>query len=212
MKLSIETCASALKHAAINRKASIQLELSTGLAIFHMNGGTNKDARSQLVDAYTEAGYDCKRFAGMDYKTVNRRINAAASLYEKLPVAKWVGRLEEMDIIRAVCEGLAPYEFYTIQDVLRFAAPEKVYVNKTPVPPMHDILAGPASVGNRSGQDKVMSQFRRASDHAGDGARLVSTDNLSLAIPKDVSRDEIIAFATKLLSFAKDNEKELLTV
>lgn len=210
MKLSLETCTSALKSAAINRKASIQLELSTGLAIFLMNGGTGKEARQQLNVAYAEAGYDCIRFGGTDYKTINRRINAAASLYEKLPVAKWVGNLAEMDVIEAICIGLEPYELYSIQDVLRYAAPHKVQ-HRTPVEPAHDLLSGPATATVHTGQALVMAQFRRASDRPLEGAKRVSTEHLALAIPKDVSRAEIIELAMQLMSLARDEAKELLT-
>src|SRR5213082_1117949 len=102
MNLSIETCVTALQHAAINHKAAIQLELAVGLAVFQMNGGTNKDARRNLVDIYVAAGWDCAKFAGSDYKTVNRRINAAAALFEKVPVSKWIGNLDNMNILQAI--------------------------------------------------------------------------------------------------------------
>jgi hypothetical protein len=212
MQLTLDTCTTALSSAAINHKAAIQLELAVGLAVFHMYKGTNKDARKMLVQAYALAGWQCQKFADPDYKTVNRRINATASLYEKVPVSKWIGHLQEMDIIQAICEGLEPYQLYTIQDVLRYAAPHRVAERKTTVSPAHDLLTGPDATSNQTGQDRVMQQFRRASDHLADGAQVVATDHISVIIPKDASREEMIELARQLLALAqKDTAKELLT-
>jgi len=212
MHLTLDTCTSALTAAAINHKAAIQLELAVGLAVFHLYKGTNKDARKMLVQAYALAGWQCQKFADPDYKTVNRRINATASLYEKVPVAKWVGHLEEMDIIQAICEGLEPYQLYTIQDVLRYAAPHRVQDKKFAVAPAHDLLSGPAA-NNHTGQDRIMQQFRRASDHIDEGARVLATDHISLVIPKETTRAEVLDLARQLLLLADENKEEkLLTV
>ena len=162
-----------------------------------------------LVQAYCLAGWQCQKFADPDYKTVNRRINATASLYEKVPVAKWIGRLEEMDIIQAICEGLEPYQLYTIQDVLRYAAPHRVQDKKLAVQPAHDVLSGPA-ISNHTGQERIMQQFRRASDHVGEGSKLVNTDHISVVIPKDTPRAEVLDLVRQLLVLVE--EKELLTV
>jgi len=212
MHLTLDTCTTALNAAAINHKAAIQLELAVGLAVFHMYKGTNKDARKMLVQAYALAGWQCQKFADPDYKTVNRRINATASLYEKVPVAKWVGHLQEMDIIQAICEGLEPYQLYTVQDVLRYAAPHRVRDQKLAVAPAHDVLSGPA-ISNHTGQERILQQFRRASDLAAEGAQTVATEHISVVIPKDASREEMVALAYQLLALAqKDSAKELLTV
>jgi hypothetical protein len=212
MHLTLDTCTSALTAAAINHKAAIQLELAVGLAVFHLYKGTNKDARKMLVQAYALAGWQCQKFADPDYKTVNRRINATASLYEKVPVAKWVGHLQEMDIIQAICDGLEPFQLYTIQDVLRYAAPHRIQDKKLAVAPAHDLLSGPA-VSNHTGQERIMQQFRRASDHVDEGARVLATDHISVVIPKETSRAEVLELARQLLLLAEENkEKELLTV
>jgi hypothetical protein len=212
MHLTLDTCTSALTAAAINHKAAIQLELAVGLAVFHLYKGTNKDARKMLAQAYSLAGWQCQKFADPDYKTVNRRINATASLYEKVPVAKWIGRLEEMDIIQAICEGLEPYQLYTIQDVLRYAAPHRVQDKKFAVAPAHDLLSGPAA-NNHTGQDRIMQQFRRASDHIDEGSRVLATDHISVVIPKETTRAEVLELARQLLVLADENKEEkLLTV
>lgn len=212
MHLTLDTCTNALTAAAINHKAAIKLELAVGLAVFHLYKGTNKDARRMLVQAYALAGWQCQKFADPDYKTVNRRINATASLYEKVPVAKWIGHLKEMDIIEAICDGLEPYQLTSIQDVLRYAAPHRIHDRKYAVTPNHDILSGPETGGHQTGQERVMQQFRRASDQIADGAHVVATPHISVVIPKDASREELVDFAYKVLALAKsDSAKELLT-
>lgn len=211
MLLTIETCTTALRASATNYKAAIQLELAVGLAVFHMHGGTNREARSMLVAAYAATGWECTRITETDYKTVNRRINATAALYEKVPVAKWVGQLTEMDVIQAICFGLEPYELYTIQDVLRFSSPDRAQ-RRIQVKPSHDILTGPQPTENHSGQHKVMQQFRRASDQVGEGVTTVATDHMSLVIPEGTPREELIELAMQIMALAKNNEKELLTV
>lgn len=209
MKLSIESCAAALNHAAMNRRAAIQLELAVGLAVFQYQGSSSKDARAMLNDAYAAAGYRCVHISEMDYKTVNRRINATAALFEKLPVAKWVGRHSDADAIKSICDGLEPYELFTIADVMRYCTPQKVAKQraaKVQVTPNADILNVP------SGQAKVHEQFRRAADQADSNVLRVNTAHLSLVIPKGTPREEIIDLAMKLLQMAKESNKELLTV
>lgn len=201
MKLSIETCVEALASAAINRKHALQLELAVGLAVFLMHGSTSKEGRAMLVDAYAAAGYRCVHISEMDYKTVNRRINATAALFEKLPVATWVGKHNDTLALKCICQGLEPYELYTISDVQRYALPAPKAASKAPVAvaPALDIVEGP-----RTGQDKIIQQFRRAADQW----KHVNTLHLSVPIPDDTPRDEIIELAMQLLSIAK---KELLT-
>lgn len=213
--LSMETCVEALNRSAMNRKVAIQLEIAVGLAVFLLHSGAGKDARTMLNDAYAAAGYRCSKVSEIDYKTINRRINATAELYEKLPVATWAGKLREEKLLIAMYQGIEPYEFYTIADVQRFCHPERVTAppsQQLKVKPNTDILTPAAGGGeqkNHSGQDKVVSMFRRAADQVAKGARHIETQHLALMIPKDTNRNELIELAMRLLEIA--NEKELLT-
>lgn len=209
MNLSIETCADALTHAAMNRKAAIQIELSVGLAVFHLYGSSSKEARSMLVDAYAAAGYRCVHINEMDYKTVNRRINATAALFERLPIKKWVGHHSDVDAIRAICDGLSPYELFTIQDVMRYSLPNKT-IGSVRVKPDTSILSLPTG-NNHTGHEKVIQQFRRAADQVNGEATRVATEHLTLVIPKDTPRAELIDLAMQLMGIAKENQTELLT-
>jgi hypothetical protein len=209
MNLTIETCADALTHAAMNRKAAIQIELSVGLAVFHLHGSSSKEARVMLVDAYAAAGYRCVHINEMDYKTVNRRINATAALFERLPIKKWVGHHSDIDAIRAICEGLEPYELFTIQDVIRYSLPNKS-VGSIKVTPDASILSLPTG-NNHTGHDTVMQQFRRAADKVNGESTRVATEHLALVIPQGTPRAELIDLAMQLMGMAKENQTELLT-
>lgn len=200
MKLSIETCISALTRALLNRRTAFQLELAVGLAVFLTQGGAGRDGRVMLCEVYAAAGYQCTSVTGIDYKTINRRINATATLYERLAVAKWAGKHVEGDLIQAICIGVAAYEFYGVADVQRFCQVD-------PTPPVQGeplrVTPNPAIL---TGQSKVIEQFRRAADKPG---RHVETSHLTVTIPDGTPRNELIELARKLLELA--DAKELLT-
>ncbi len=158
-----------------------------------------------LTEAYAAAGYRCVHINEMDYKTVNRRVNATAALFEKLPVSKWIGKHSDAAAIQSIYSGLEPYELFTISDVQRYALPAKAKpAAEVKVQPNADILNVPTG-----GHARVMQQFRRAADQAG---AAVSTDHLNVVIPKDTPRAELIELAMKLLQMAKESNKDLLTV
>lgn len=204
MELSIETCTSCLTHAAINRKQALQLEFAVGLCVFLLFKGAGVEARRMLNQTYAAAGYRCITVADPDYKTINRRINVTAALYERLPVKTWVGGHAEFDAVRAVVVGLEPYEIYTVADAQRYCAPAKTtsYV-RTEVRPHTDILQ---PVSHHSGQRQVMGMFRRASDTA--KAIHVTTAHIDVVLPPTVTREELVELALKLLQL---DTKELLT-
>lgn len=212
MKLSIETCINALNVAAINRKQAIQLELSVGLAVFLLHGSTSKEGRAMLTEAYAAAGYRCTHINEMDYKTINRRINATAALFEKLPVAKWVGKHDDTNAIRSICDGLEPYELFTIADVQRFCAPPAAPAAAHTIKVKPDLsILDPVVSSAHTGQSKVLQQFRRAADQAHKNAKHIATEHLTVTIPEHTPREEIIELAMQLLSLVKETNKELLT-
>ncbi len=207
MQLTIETCADALNQAAMNRKAAMQIELAVGLAVFHLHGSTGKEGRVMLVNAYAAAGYRCQHINEMDYKTINRRVNATAALFEALPVSKWVGKLHDNDAIRAICRGIEPYELYTIADVMRYCqrpgavASRKVHAVTRVQPHMQILDPAPGEPYTEG------PRFRRAVDQY----KHVTTEHLTVAIPDDTPKWEIIELAMQLLAMTKEKNKELLT-
>jgi hypothetical protein len=211
-KLSMTTCVSALNGAAMSRKAAFQVELAVGLAVFMVAGEVSKDSKSELCEAYASAGYQCIDSDGVDYKTVNRRINVTADLFNVLTlktVKKWAGRNEETTLIDAIVEGLKPYELLNVSDVQRYCEPPatKHAANddraQTAVKPDTSILQGPSPTpapSETNGHTRVINMFRRAADQLEKEGHKVQTEHLALIIPKTVDRDELIAMATQLLA------------
>lgn len=204
MILTITTCARALNNAALNRKSAFQMELAVGLAVFLSYGSTDKEAREMLTNIYATAGYECTRVTGMDYKTVNRRINATSKLFEKLhkSVTAWAGKHGEDRLLAALCLGLEPYEFMSVQDVLRYCSPDRALPKRQTVlsvKPNADAISAPTT-----GQQVIRDMFRRASDHVPEGSRRVEVGPLSVVIPPEATKDDLMELARTLLEMAKD--------
>lgn len=215
--ITVEVCIKALSNAAMSRRAALQTELAVGLAIFLTQGGTEKAARTMLVEAYASAGNACLSPADDDYKTVNRRINATADLFNKIgmrAIKKWAGKHDDDQLIAAMVEGLRPYELWTVYDVQRYASTRPdTTVDSTPAPtaapsgvkPHTAILTGPQS--NATGQEKIVGMFRRAADQVAKGADHIETEHLALMVPKDVDVDELVSMAQKILAMAAARRK-----
>lgn len=210
--ISINTCIKALSNAAMSRRAAFQTELGVALAIFLMKGTTEREARTLLTETYASAGYMCLATVDPDYKTINRRVNVAADLFNKIKprtIKKWAGDLNENNLIAAMVAGLRPYELWSIADVQRFCAPPEPVVTGTgvtapvaepvPVEPHAGILAG--------GHAKIMGMFRRAADR--DDVKRVTTQHLAVVITEGSTPDEMIELAWKILAMAKAMRPEL---
>ena len=74
----------ALTQAVGFSKASIDLEMAVCLSIFAESGEANIHAKKEVMKAYVGAGWKTASPAEDDYKTVNRRLNAAAALFDKM--------------------------------------------------------------------------------------------------------------------------------
>ncbi len=207
-KLSIEVCVKALNAAALNRKQAFQVEMAVGLAIFHINKGTTKDARAMLTQAYSAAGYQCVKVADIDYKTINRRVNTSADLYNTLKgekVARWAGRHGDESLIDTLVSGLQPYELYGVRDVERFCeppAPRQAKRGEIVVKPATDIVAGPPT-----GQANVLQMFRRAAAEVAKGATHIETEHLAMMVPDAATGAELMEMAHRLLSLAEQRMK-----
>lgn len=81
--LSMQTYTMAISQAMLNRRVAIRIEMAVGMSVFSYQQ-VSDDSRASIQAIYAEVGYDCKDSNGKDYKTIRRRINAAAELYEFL--------------------------------------------------------------------------------------------------------------------------------
>lgn len=206
--LSISTCVTALNGAALSRKAAFQIELAVGLAVFLVEGDANKNAKSQLCEAYAAAGYQCLTTDDVDYKTVNRRINVTADLFNVVTVRtvkKWVGKSNENEMLDAIVKGLQPYELQNVSDVQRYCEPPKprhvftaIKSPVTTIKPNAEILQGPAATGVKPANDML----RRATDEK--DATQLKTEHISVVVPKSADREELVKLARLLLDMADE--------
>jgi hypothetical protein len=202
-KLSLDTCVAALNGCAMSRKAAFQTEISVGLAVFAVSGAANTDAKRALKEIYASAGYDCLRYADQDYKTVNRYINNAANLFNKIgaeAVCKWIVGHTEASILLAVSESLRPLELTMQRDIERLCNPlalvKRTATAVVPIRPVHSILQGPASAFDVSEMIEQSPAIRK-----------ISTLNLTLAVPATVTYEELIEMATQLLAMSDQMRK-----
>ena len=99
------------------------MELSSGLALFLSMGGVSADSKRALMDIYTESGYDCATYFGIDYKTCHRRAMASASLYNHVghdQISEWCAGTAEMMSITAISKAIEPFKLTTINAAMAF--------------------------------------------------------------------------------------------
>jgi hypothetical protein len=119
VNLSMASCIKAVTQSFTMGRKALHLELSVCLAIL----GSYSRAKEKLVGVYQKSGYDCENPNSRHYKTVNRRINAATALFEKVgqkKIEEWIGDLTDTKLIEAVGKGLDQYEFDSMDAVLEF--------------------------------------------------------------------------------------------
>lgn len=210
--LSIETCIKALTRAAISRRAAFQTEIGVGFAVFLIKGNAEKEARQLLTETYASAGYMCLTPTDPDYKTINRRINATADLFNTIKlrtVKKWAGTLDENNLIAAMVEGLKPYDLQSISDMQRYCTPPATVTTSTA--PVTEVAPHTGILGTyaTTGQDKVLTMFRRVADREADAAHRITTEHLALIVTKDTSPGELVELARKALDLAKELTAQL---
>ena len=82
--LSAQTCVEMIQHSDLTRRDALRVEIAVGLGLFYQSGRVTKDSKDMLTQVYAESGYDCLLTDGKDYKTINRRVNNSAILFERL--------------------------------------------------------------------------------------------------------------------------------
>lgn len=121
--LSADTCVKHLGQSFLIGRRALGVELAVCLSIFAGAGNTERSAKQLVQEVYKRAGYDADNKHSRHYKTVNRRLNAAAALYNKLGhtvVAGWMDGHHEDKLIVAVTKGLETHKFDSLDDVLEF--------------------------------------------------------------------------------------------
>jgi len=199
--LNIETAIKALNGAALAHKLAFQVEIAVGLSIYLISGGTHLAAKKTLCAVYGSAGWACLSSDDVDYKTVNRRINCTANLYEHLGpkvIGRWAGTHTNGALIKAVQQNINAFELHTVTDVIAFCAPPDTKLlhgpkGQTFVLPDHTILAGP-----QSGQRKIKAMFKKRSD-----VQHLTTAHLDFVIPSVTTDDELLQMVEQMLALIK---------
>ena len=184
--VSTEICINNLAKSMASRRIALQIELSVGLSIFAQHGEASQEAKSTLSKIYADAGWRCLTPKEMDYKTVNRRINATASLFEKIgidEVTSAIASNKDQRAINAVAKHLEQYKLFTVNDVLAF-----VDKQATPRKP-RTVKEGPR---------------RRWTDEERASAKRIDLGPIHWVIPPESRRRDLIEAARKLLEIADE--------
>lgn len=132
LQVSDGSCISQLEKAFGFGKSAIHLECAVALALFTFSDkGADRETKRHAMDLYGKAGYDVNP-NGEDYKTINRRVNAFATLYEYEERQAWMDAMDnqmEEQAIEALKNFLIQeYNFKGINDILAAAGkPVKQY-------------------------------------------------------------------------------------
>lgn len=121
MKISKSACIKSITAAAVNRHAAFLIEMAVGVALFASAGRVDKTARADVYDVYSAAGYDCLTAEGADYRTVHRRITAAASLYQHIgaeTIEEWTAGATGTRAITAIVAQIDHLDVATVNGVL----------------------------------------------------------------------------------------------
>lgn len=192
--ISLETYISNIAKAMGSRRVALQIELSVGLSVFATHGSTSKEARDMLNQIYVNAGWRSVDPRGVDYKTVNRRINATASLFEKLgaeEINNAIGSNKEQRAINAIAKHLEHYKLLTVNDVFAFAGrPVKVKAHKRKEP---EKKPNPAPITRR-----------RWTDEERRNAKKVDIGAIHWVIPPETRRRDLIEAARILLELSAE--------
>lgn len=218
--LDVSVYAEALTRANALAKASISLEMSVCMVIYALSGGTTLIGKRDVKRAYSAAGYKCNP-KGPDYKTVNRRLNAAAALYDKMggtaKIIEIIGGYTGVAALVAINEHLNSVYTLTSINAVWAAAGRPVLSN-------YDSDYNENGSGTRrklaapSGEDSeaVTTHEAKAADardaaaqdsyehRAGnqEGAIVLQAGQLQLVVPNDVEYDDVLDMLIELKSVA----------
>lgn len=185
---------------------ALQLELAVGLSVFSVKADATKvglDAKKTLRNVYALAGYACATPQGEDYKTVNRRINVAADLYQHIggreTIVDWIGDAAPREQVKCIMEHVKGYKFDSINDVLSHMG--KAIVTKRP----RTAPATPASEADKAVADAAVAaiSLRNLTSKLGlPTERVFAHGAMTVAVPNDATYDDVMAVISDLSVFA----------
>jgi ribosomal protein L12E/L44/L45/RPP1/RPP2 len=231
--VSTQTMISAITNAAISYRYSLQLELATGLILFTETDGISRESKQALQKIYTQAGYDCETQYGSDYKTVRRRIDANAELFDWIgqeKVSQLIENRAEMAAINALVQHLEQYNLKGINSVLALVGkpvkqptppkeapkateqpkaeegkqPEKTSKGKPEEAQQTSAVAELIGRAVEQGRAERGEQKRRKTDSP--DVLTFSSEHVQVMVSPEASKDELMRISLELLQFAETLE------
>lgn len=193
----------ALSGAEGFHRDALQLELAVGLSVFSVKADAAKatlPAKKALRDIYAKAGYACATPQGEDYKTVNRRINVAADLYQHIggreTIVDWVGDASPKQQVAEIMAHVKQYDFNSVNDVLahmgKAVAVKRPREPQAPTTPSDAAIAAAAALSIRNLTAGLKLPEGRVFQHG----------SMTVAVPLEATYDEVMAIVTDLTVFA----------
>lgn len=229
--VSTATFISAINNATVSYKYALQLEMSTGLVLFAEAGEASRDSKRALQQVYIAAGYDCADQYKQDYKTIRRRIDASAALFDwmgKETILKLIENRAEMNAIMACVQHLEQYNLKGINSVLALCGRPVILKREKPAEKNADEpkeepkkaisvrqyqdkdthqetqkAAAPATESNME-VAKALGQHitEMREQRAKEGTKFINTENIRVEVDAKATKAEIIQLSMQLLALA----------
>lgn len=186
--LSAMTCVDLMTQALMSRREALRTEVSVALGVFYEAGRTSNEAKEILYQVYCRIGYDCIPWDRPDYKTINRRINNAALLFDKIGYDKlknWIGKSTEYELIGKVREQIVELGIESMDSLLSYCGKTS---RKLP--------------GLVVGDDGFVSDQK---DSSADRFR-IDTPRIHWVAPKEATPQDLMEFAARIMAVAKEME------
>lgn len=213
LNLSIETAVKAVADSLVMGRKALNTELAVCLAIFAAEGNTEQAAKSMVTEVYVKAGYDAANSNSRHYKTVNRRVNAAAGLFTMVSaptVLEWVGKSQEEKMIAAILKGLDEYKFDSMDDVLEFCGRPNNRTTKATQASDQQQAKGPddQEVGKDQGEEQGEQQAK--AEKPGPKMLRFVSHRVRVEIREDAPSEDMLKVAAKIIRAARDKEQQEL--
>ena len=220
-ELDVGVYAEALTRANALAKASIALEMSVCIVIYAFNKGATLASKKDVRRAYMAAGYRCEDANGSDYKTVHRRLNAAALLYDQMGgtanIIEIIGGYTGVAALMSINEHLnLVYSLPTLNAVFAAAGRPVVSTYITNSKETEEGTRRKLAALSGKNSEAVTTHEVKAADaldtavqdsyehRAGDQehAIVLQAGQLQLVVPKDVEYDDVLDMLIELKAFA----------
>jgi hypothetical protein len=204
-KLSDVTAVKAISQSMVAGRKALRTELAVCLAIFAAKGDTSKEAKEIVTKVYSQAGYEVADSNSRHYKTVNRRVNASASLFEKVGVgaiAKWVDGTEEQKMIEAIVKGLDEYKFDSMDDVLDFIGKSSNRKASASAAANDAQAQGKAAAAQKEGEkDKASIKVKEVP------MQHFAVGRVKVDLPEAMAAADMLKLAAKIIDAARKKEQ-----